>query len=163
MFALIRKLDQDINVHDEHELRILANVSKVVTILFRAFAVCYAFAWIVLAIQEVFGNSVNVFWTSTALYPGTIGQNRPLYWIVFVFQAFANAVLVFLTFICDTYGFIVTMILSGFIDVLSTRLNNLGQVHAKIDNKNVADATNERIDASQKLIGCVKTFYISLE
>lgn len=164
MFALIEKLDKEINVKSFAEIAIIKKVTSKVSLLFRAFAACYAFAWIVLAIQSIFQSSDKVFWSSIALYPGEISQIRVLYWIVLIFQAFANLILVVLTFACDTYGIVVIMILSGFIEVLVSRLSNLGnkvdKAEAKIEEKK---CTTRPIDASLDLKECIKRFYSCLE
>lgn len=162
MFALIEQLDKEIDMKCFTEVIVMKRVHKFATFLNRLFAISYIFAWIVLAIQSLFGSSEQVFWSSTALYPGAIGQNYVIYWIVFIFQAYANCVLVILVFVCDSYGVITMMILNGHFDILSKRLRNLG-VERRVENKhkNNFNATGsfEFVDDSLKLKECIRTFY----
>lgn len=159
MLEIIKKHGKEINLQSPIETKIMEKFHEIADILSHGFAACYGFAWIFLAIQSIFGSSEQVFWTSTALLPGEINQNRTIYWIVFGFQGFSNLVLVIATFACDTYGIIVTMILNSYIDILSTRLNILGNIEVKTEEANDSSQTS---DASAELIKCVKTFYTCL-
>lgn len=158
IYEVIGQLDRDIDLYSPAEVAIMKRVNKFASILFHAYGICYIIAWFVLAIQSVFESDEKVFWSSTALYPGAIGQNRIIYWIVFVFQAFANFVLVILVFICDTYGIIVTMILSSNMDILSTRLRNLGSIKANIGKIREESKSAESIDQSIALKKCAEKY-----
>lgn len=163
IFGLIEKLDKSINPQSNVELKIMENFVRIANQLSGGFTVCYGFAWIFLAIQSIFGSSDQVFWSSTALYPGEISQNRTIYWFVFVFQGFSTLVLVIATFACDTYGIIVTMILTNYIDILSSRLRNLGTSEIKPSEVGRASTTSHSTaDVSLELTECVKTFYTCL-
>lgn len=159
IFKSIQKLDKDIEWRSQTETSIIARVIRAATLLFRIFAATYISAWISLLIQNILGSSEKVFWSSTALYPGEISQDRVLYWVVLIFQGLSNLELVFLVFSFDTYGFIITMILSAHFDVLTERLRNLGS------KKNIANPTtsSQLIDSTTNLKECVKRFYVCIK
>lgn len=162
MFETIKKLDKEIDMQSNTEVNIFKSVNKLTNILSGGFGACYVFAWILLAIQSVFGSSEQVFWSSTALYPGEISQNVIVFWIIFIFQGFATLALVLVTFACDTYGIIVIIILNGYIDVLSSKLKNLGSEKLLTDSARTATKSSRTIDTSLEMIECVKTFYTCL-
>lgn len=162
MFEIIKKLDKEIDMQSITEVNIFKSVNKLTNILSGGFGACYVFAWILLAIQSVFGSSEQVFWSSTALYPGEISQNQVVFWIIFVFQGFANLALVIATFACDTYGIILIIILNGYIDVLSSRLWNLGSEKLQMNSARTVSTSSRITDASIEMIKCVKTFYTCL-
>lgn len=162
-FEIIEKLNKEINFQSNTESTIMKTAKKFIDILSYGFAVCYLFAWISLAIQSSFSGGEQMFWTSTAFYPGNISQNRIIYWIIFMFQGFANLVLVIATFACDTYGIIVIMMLNGYIDVLSSRLKSLGSDKMQLDADGTSPRSSQIIDASFELVECVKIFYTCLK
>lgn len=165
LFEIIEKLDVETNLQSRQELIIVRKVKKLSDILSYGFAACYVFAWISLAVQSIFGGSEQMFWPSTSFFPGEISENRMVFWVVFVFQAFSGLVLVFALFASDTYGIIMIIILNGHIDVLSLRISNLG--YGKVQTAAVAPTSpssnaSRIVDASLELIKCIKTFYTCL-
>lgn len=85
VFELFEKLEKEIDHQSPTDKKIMQTVKKFTDLISYGFASCYVFAWILLAIQSVFCGSEQIFWTSTAFYPGEVSQNRLIYWIVFVF------------------------------------------------------------------------------
>lgn len=154
LFELLKKLDD--TVTPKNEQAYMWAVFKQSQLLFRMFLAAYGAAWVALALQIVWSPRHKIFWSSTARYPIGISQYQLLFWMVHVFQAFANFCLCITSAACDTFGVTLNHVLGGHVEVLGLRLRQLGCEEENEREKVYPNGRKGPIEL--KLIGCLRTY-----
>lgn len=158
LFEMLKQVDDQCSC--ENEIKKLQKMYLDSKILFNLFLSTYITAWIVLAFQSMWASKDKVFWSSTALYPHEINQNKIVYWLLLMFQGFANFLLVILVAATDTYGVILNHILDGHIDVLASRLEALGSDKYAHLEQSFGKMQKRMCDFA--LENCVRTYFTCL-
>lgn len=124
--------------------------------LLKMFMTAYLVAWSCLTLQIFWSDTDQILWSSTLFYPFESLKTPPIYFSVLVFQCFSNFCICVVDASADTYGVVLNHILGGHIDVLGSRLRNLGY------NDNVKKSTEQELALNKELIECVKTYEVCI-
>lgn len=124
--------------------------------LLRIFVVAYLSAWSCLASQMWWSNTDQILWSSTYLYPIDALHTKPIYLGVLAYQCFSNFCICVIDASADTYGVVLNHILGGHIEVLGTRVRELGHI---VTGRKRRTKDSETMAA---LIDCVKTYELCL-
>lgn len=163
VLKLMRELDARVDGDDEES--VLAVIYDQSGKLLKLFLGAYMTAWVALAFQSLWADKEESFWSSTALYPYEISQNKIVYWLVLMFQGFANFVECILVAAADTYGVILYHILGGHVEVLALRLKKLGfkRIVGKVEPDVItSDAINDGRQYNAGLKECVQTYIVCI-
>lgn len=125
LLRLMERLDETVKP-EEHE-NIFKRKFRDSNRLLSLFCINYIGSWTCVAIQVVMSEPEHRLWSSTYLYPNEFLHQSSIYLGGMIFQSISNLLLVFVDIVVDTYGASLLHVLGGHIDVLSQRLQALGQ------------------------------------
>lgn len=125
LLRLMNELDATVT-SEEHD-KIFKQKFRVSDGLLLLFCANYIGSWTCVAIQVIMSSPAHRLWSSTYLYPSEFLHDHRIYFGGIIFQSISNLLLVFVDIVVDTYGASLLHVLSGHIEVLGRRFQELRQ------------------------------------
>lgn len=124
LLNLMEQLDETIS-HEEHG-KVFKQKFRNSNRLLALFCMSYIGSWTCLAFQVLMSDPEQRLWSSTYLYPNEFLHQHSIYLGGIIFQSISNLLIVFVDIVVDTYGAALLYVLGGHIEILSQRLQKLG-------------------------------------
>lgn len=121
---VMHEMDTFLDINSEAAVIDLQKRCRAVRLIFKSM---YWGSYLSLLVElGIFGT--NTFWQSTTLWPYEWSHNYYVYSSLLVLQMFSNAVNCTMAAVTDSFGSILSIILSGHLQVLGSRLSKMDSI-----------------------------------
>lgn len=130
VFQIINEADK--NVQTDQDIAIMNKVYRRCHQITRIYFFCYLGTLFWIYSELPFISKENRTWKSTTRLPYEFAHDSKIYYGVLIFQMIGNSMNCILACCIDTYGFLLSFVLSGHIDVLRSHFENFNSKSSKL-------------------------------